>query len=51
MRRTMVAGNWKMHGTRASVAELIDDDAEVEEEDEEAALARAIAAEQQEMDA
>lgn len=24
MRRTMVAGNWKMHGTRASVAELID---------------------------
>ena len=23
MRRTMVAGNWKMHGTRASVAELI----------------------------
>ncbi len=30
---------------------LIDDDAEVEEEDEEAALARAIAAEQQEMDA
>ncbi len=30
---------------------LIDDDAEIEEEDEEAALARAIAAEQQEMDA
>ena len=30
---------------------LIDDDAEPEEEDEEAALARAIAAEQQEMDA
>ncbi|WP_019410593.1 Mks condensin complex protein MksE [Pseudomonas psychrophila] len=30
---------------------LIDDEAEVEEEDEEAALARAIAAEQQEMDA
>ncbi|YCH22715.1 triose-phosphate isomerase [Pseudomonas sp. D1-3] len=24
MRRSMVAGNWKMHGTRASVAELID---------------------------
>ena len=24
MRRPMVAGNWKMHGTRASVAELID---------------------------
>ena len=24
MRRTMVAGNWKMHGTRACVAELID---------------------------
>ena len=24
MRRKMVAGNWKMHGTRASVAELID---------------------------
>lgn len=23
MRRPMVAGNWKMHGTRASVAELI----------------------------
>ncbi|MDE1164501.1 MAG: triose-phosphate isomerase [Pseudomonas sp.] len=23
MRRTMVAGNWKMHGTRASVAELL----------------------------
>ena len=23
MRRTMVAGNWKMHGTRASVAELV----------------------------
>ena len=23
MRRLMVAGNWKMHGTRASVAELI----------------------------
>lgn len=23
MRRTMVAGNWKMHGTGASVAELI----------------------------
>lgn len=23
MRRTMVAGNWKMHGTRASVVELI----------------------------
>ena len=22
MRRPMVAGNWKMHGTRASVAEL-----------------------------
>ncbi|MEG1343728.1 MAG: triose-phosphate isomerase, partial [Pseudomonas sp.] len=25
MRRPMVAGNWKMHGTRASVAELIKD--------------------------
>lgn len=25
MRRPMVAGNWKMHGTRASVAELIND--------------------------
>ena len=24
MRRPLVAGNWKMHGTRASVAELID---------------------------
>ena len=24
MRRPMVAGNWKMHGTRASVAELIE---------------------------
>ncbi|KPX34107.1 MULTISPECIES: triose-phosphate isomerase [Pseudomonas syringae group] len=24
MRRSMVAGNWKMHGTRASVAELIE---------------------------
>ncbi|MGY2436392.1 triose-phosphate isomerase, partial [Escherichia coli] len=24
MRRTLVAGNWKMHGTRASVAELIE---------------------------
>src|SRR5690606_26643818 len=23
MRRPLVAGNWKMHGTRASVAELI----------------------------
>ncbi|QAX81722.1 triose-phosphate isomerase [Candidatus Pseudomonas adelgestsugas] len=23
MRRTMVAGNWKMHGTRSSIAELI----------------------------
>ena len=23
MRRTMVAGNWKMHGTRASVSDLI----------------------------
>ncbi|WP_205904175.1 triose-phosphate isomerase, partial [Pseudomonas viridiflava] len=23
MRRPMVAGNWKMHGARASVAELI----------------------------
>lgn len=25
MRRPMVAGNWKMHGTRASVAKLIED--------------------------
>ena len=24
MRRPLVAGNWKMHGTRASVAELIE---------------------------
>ncbi|HAJ87746.1 MAG: triose-phosphate isomerase, partial [Pseudomonas sp.] len=24
MRRPMVAGNWKMNGTRASVAELIE---------------------------
>jgi len=24
MRRKMVAGNWKMNGTRASVAKLID---------------------------
>ena len=25
MRRALVAGNWKMHGTRASVAELIEE--------------------------
>lgn len=24
MRRPMVAGNWKMNGTRASVAELVE---------------------------